>query len=128
MRMNIYPQQRIHLFLPVVVLVPLGLVPVVIVVGVLVEHPLVVHIAVRRLPARIGAGTKAVHVDDDLREPVLCLYKVTVDQKRSNVSYLLGKAIAVVAVLLRVVVDGGHVRHTAPAGIFVRADEAKCCT
>ena len=69
--MNIYPEQRIHLFL-LVVLVPLGLVPVVVVVGVLVEHPLVVHLAVRRLPARIGGGTtEAVHVDDNLRETML---------------------------------------------------------
>ena len=70
--MNIYPRQGIHLFL-LVVLVPLGLVPaVVVVVGVLVEHPLVVHLAVRRLPARIGGGTtEAVHVDDNLRETML---------------------------------------------------------
>ena len=81
MRMNIYPEQRINLFL-LVVLVPLGLVPVVVVVGVLVEHPLVVHLAVRRLPPRIGAGTEAVHVDNDLREPVLCFYnpRVTANQ------------------------------------------------
>ena len=70
MRMNIYPEQRIRLFL-LVVLVPLGLVPVVVVVGVLVEHPLVVNLAVRRLPPRIGAGTEAVHVDDDLRETMV---------------------------------------------------------
>ena len=69
--MNIYPEQRINLFL-LVVLVPLGLVPVVVVVSVLVEHPLVVHLAVRRLPARIGGGTtEAVHVDDNLRETML---------------------------------------------------------
>ena len=72
MRMHIYHKQRIHLFL-LAVLVPLGLVPVVVVVvvGVLVEHPLVVNLAVRRLPPRIGAGTEAVHVDDDLRETMV---------------------------------------------------------
>ena len=71
MRMHIYHKQRIHLFL-LAVLVPLGLVPVVVVVGVLVEHPLVVHLAVvRRLPPRVGAGTEAVHVDDDLRETMV---------------------------------------------------------
>ena len=70
MRMHIYHEQRIHLFL-LAVLVPLGLVPVVVVVGVLVEHPLVVNLAVRRLPPRIGAGTEAVHVDDDLRETMV---------------------------------------------------------
>ena len=48
-------------------------------------------------------------------------------QNRSNDSYLLGEAIAVVAILLRVVVHGGHVRHTAAAGIFVGADEAQGC-
>ena len=122
--MNIYPEQRINLFL-LVVLVPLGLVPVVVVVGVLVEHPLVVHLAVRRLPPRTGASTEAVHIDDDLRESVLCFYKVNVYQNGSSDSYLLGEAIAVVAVLLRVVVDGGHVRHTAATRIFVGADEAQ---
>ena len=70
MRMHIYHKQRIHLFL-LAVLVPLGLVPVVVVVGVIVEHPLVVNLAVRRLPPRIGAGTEAVHVDDDLRETMV---------------------------------------------------------
>ena len=60
----------------------------------------------------------------------MCFYdsEVTVNQNGSNNSYLLGEAVAVVAVLLRVVVYGGHVRHTAAAGIFVRADEAQGCT
>ena len=51
--------------------------------------------------------------------------QVTVNQNRSNHSYLLGEAVAVVAVLLRVVVHGGDVRHTAAAGISVGADEAQ---
>ena len=39
-----------------------------------------------------------------------------------SLSYLLGVAVAVIAVLLRVVVHGGHVGHAATAGVLVGAD------
>ena len=49
--------------LALIVLVPLGLVAVVVVGVLVVERPLVVQLAVRRLPP---VGAVAVHVDDDL--------------------------------------------------------------
>ena len=55
MRMNIYPLQRIRLFL-LVVLVPLGLVPVVVVVGVLLENAILAAKVQLQLLLKCGAS------------------------------------------------------------------------
>ena len=56
-----------RLILVIIVLVPLGFPPV-IVVGVLSVRPLVVHVAVGGLPARDLGGAISVHINDDLRD------------------------------------------------------------